>query len=162
MKKMSWALIIALGSLTLGGVTAFAANVGVITLMGSVGTVNEIVITQHAIAADLDILEGESAALVATVEESSNSPTGYTIFMNSMNDSNLINTEDDTESTSYTLSYDGAAPVSLSTADMAVKTVGTLTGLVTNMSDVVLNVAGNADAASGAYTDLITVSIAAN
>ncbi len=82
--------------------------------------------------------------------------------MNSVNDSNLINSENGEESTPYTVSYDGAAPVSLTTADTAVKTVAALDGLVTDESEVLINVTPNAAAGSGAYTDVITVSIAAN
>lgn len=156
MKKVILTTIVALGSL------AFAADTGVITLSGSIDVVNEIVITQNEIATNLDILEGESGANVASVEESSNSPTGYTIFMNSVNDSNLVNTENGTESTDYTVSYDGGTPISLTTSDMAVKTVGSLSGLVTDNSEVNLIVTAFPSASSGFFTDLITVSIAAN
>ena len=82
--------------------------------------------------------------------------------MNSVNDSNLINTENGDESTAYTVSYDGGAPLSLTTADSAVKTVASLDGLVTDESEVLINVTPNSEAGSGTYTDLITVSIAAN
>ena len=153
---------LAFASLALGSHAAMGADTGVITLSGSIGTVNEIVITQTEAATNLNVLEGESGALIATVEESSNSPTGYTIFMNSVNDSNLINTENGDESTAYTVSYDGGAPLSLTTADSAVKTVASLDGLVTDESEVLINVTPNSEAGSGTYTDLITVSIAAN
>lgn len=156
MKKIIFAALITMGSFT------FADDVGVITLSGSIGVINEIVITQNEIATNLNIAEGEDAALVATVEESSNSPTGYTIYMNSVNNSNLINTENDAESVSYTIAYDGAAPVALSTSDLAVKTVGALGGLVTDESEVVLALVGDSTVGSGNYTDTITVSIAAN
>lgn len=162
MKKTIMALLMTLGFLAFGGNAAVASDTGVITLSGSIGIVNEIVITQTPEATNLDILGGEEGLLIATVEESSNSPTGYTIFMNSVNDSNLVNTENGEESVTYTVSYDGAAPISLTTADMPVKTVGELAGLVTDESQVVINVIADGTNASGTYTDLITVSIAAN
>ena len=162
MKKSITTAFLAFASLALGGHAAFGADTGVITLSGSIGIVNEIVITQTETATNLNVLEGEADAVIATVEESSNSPTGYTIFMNSVNNSNLINSENAEESTSYTVSYDGGAPVSLTTADAAVKTVAALDGLVKDESAVLINVAANSEAGSGAYTDLITVSIAAN
>lgn len=147
---------------TIIGFAAHAATTGTISLSGSIGSVNDISITQYDIATSLDIAQGESAALVATVTESSNSPTGYTIFMNSVNNSNLVNTSDSTQNTAYLVSYDGGTPVSLGTTDMAVKTIGPLTSLFTDQSDVFLTVTGNPAAASGEYTDVITVSIAAN
>lgn len=162
MKKSFITTFLAFASLAFGGNAAVGADTGVITLSGSIGTVNEIVITQTETATNLNVLEGESDALIATVEESSNSPTGYTIYMNSVNDSNLINTENGEESTPYTVSYDGSAPMSLTTADSAVKTVASLDGLVTEESEVLINVTPNSEAGSGTYTDLITVSIAAN
>lgn len=162
MKKSIITAFLAFASLALGGNSAIGADVGVITLSGSIGIVNEIVITQTDAAMNLNILEGHSDSLIATVEESSNSPTGYTIYMNSVNDSELVNTEDAGDSASYTISYDGGAYMSLTTSDTAVKTVGTLDGLMTDESEVMINVMANAEAGSGVFTDVITVSIAAN
>ncbi len=162
MNKSIITAFLAFASLALGGNTAIGADTGIITLSGSIGIVNEIVITQTDAATNLNILEGQSDSLVATVEESSNSPTGYTIYMNSVNDSELVNSENALDSASYLVSYDGGAYMSLTTADTAVKTVGTLDGLVTDESEVMINVLANTEAGSGVFTDLITVSIAAN
>lgn len=162
MKNSLITAFLAYSSLALSGNAAIGADTGVITLSGSIGIVNEIVITQTEAATNLNILDGEADALIATVEESSNSPTGYTIFMNSVNDSELVNSENDADSSSYTISYDGGAPVSLTTSDTAMKTVGLLGGLTTDESEVLINVAANTEAGSGTFTDLITVSIAAN
>ncbi len=162
MKSSFITAFLAYSALALGGNTAIGADTGVITLSGSIGIVNEIVITQAETATNLNILDGEADALIATVEESSNSPTGYTIYMNSVNDSELVNSEDDADSATYTISYDGGAPVSLTTADTAMKTVGLLGGLTVDESEVLINVAAHTEAGSGTFTDLITVSIAAN
>lgn len=162
MNKSIITAFLAFASLALGGNAAVGADTGVITLSGSIDVVNEIVITQTEAATNLNILEGQSDSLIATVEESSNSPTGYTIYMNSVNDSELVNSEDPLDSASYLISYDGGAYMSLTTSDTAVKTVGTLEGLVTDESEVLINVLANTEAGSGVFSDLITVSIAAN
>ena len=162
MKKILVSFLTVFGSFGFAGHPALAADTGVITLSGSIGVVNEIEITQFDVATSLNIVDGESNALVATVTETSNSPTGYTIYMNSVNDSNLINSANGEETAPYTVSYDGGSPVALTTADLAMKTVGVLGGLVTDESDVLINLTGNSAASSGTFADVITVSIAAN
>lgn len=147
---------------TVLGLSAQAQSTGTISLSGTVVEVNYIEVFQDEHAMNLDVTEGESGALVAVVSEHSNSPTGYTIFMNSVNNSNLVNTSDTTKATDYLVSYDGGPMMSLGTTDSAVKVVGSLDGLTTDDSEVVLSVAGNMSASPGDYTDLITVSIAAN
>ena len=147
---------------TVLGLCAHAQTTGTISLSGTVVEVNYIEVFQSELAMNLNVTEGETAAKVATVSEHSNSPTGYTIYMNSVNDSNLVNIWDMTKATAYMVSYDGGAPMSLGTTDSAVKVVGSLDGLTTDDSEVVLSVDGNMSASPGDYTDLITVSIAAN
>lgn len=137
-------------------------STGTISLSGTVVEVNYIEVFQDAHAMNLNVTDGEAGALVAVVSEHSNSPTGYTIFMNSVNNSNLVNTSDITKAMDYLVSYDGGAMMSLGTTDSAVKVVGSLAELTTDDSDVVLSIGGNLSASPGDYTDLITVSIAAN
>jgi hypothetical protein len=147
---------------TVLGLSAQAQTTGTISLSGTVVEVNYIEVFQSELAMNLNVTEGETAATVATVSEHSNSPTGYTIYMNSVNDSNLVNISDMTKATDYMVSYAGGAMMSLGTTDSAVKVVGPLDGLTTADSDVVLAITGNMSASPGDYTDLITVSIAAN
>lgn len=137
-------------------------STGTISLSGTVVEVNYIEVFQDEHGMNLNINEGETDALAAVVSEHSNSPTGYTIFMNSVNNSDLVNTSDTTKHVDYLASYDGGPMMSLGTTDSAVKVVGSLSELTTDDSEVRIQVSGNMSASPGDYTDLITVSIAAN
>ena len=82
--------------------------------------------------------------------------------MRSANASKLVHNVDNTKSTAYTVSYDGAAAISLTNADQDVKNVSSLAGLTTNTSDVSVNVTAFPTAPAGTYSDTITISIVAN
>ncbi|MCO4756194.1 MAG: fimbrial protein, partial [Bacteriovoracaceae bacterium] len=68
-------LIIAASLLSL---SSYGATTGDLLLQGVVNDVLSIEVTPTADATDLDIVAGESALLVATVEEKSNDLDGYT------------------------------------------------------------------------------------
>jgi hypothetical protein len=142
---------------------AQAADTGTLLLQGVVSAVNSITVTPNgANNTTLDIVNGESSKLVASVQETSNSLTGYKINAKSANGSELRNTSDAAQKTTYTLSYDGASPVTLTTAYQQVKNVSSLTGLTTNSSDVAVTVAAYAAAPAGTYEDTVTFQIVAN
>jgi hypothetical protein len=145
----------------LASATTFAASSGELTISGTVSAVNDIIITPKAAATALNIIGGESAKSVATVSETSNSVTGYTISMRSANGGLLVNLDNDTKSTSYQVSYNGGDYLSLSTVDQPVKSTST-SELVTESSDVSVNVSAYGTAPAGTYEDVITISIAAN
>lgn len=146
----------------LASVSAQAAGTGNLLLQGTVTIVNDIVITANANATNLNILGGETNKLVATVDETSNNLNGYKIQMLSANSSKLVLSTDSSKSTTYTVAYDGGAPVSLTGTAQTVKNVGSLSGLATDTSNVNVNVTAAPNATAGTYEDTITISIVAN
>ncbi len=142
---------------------AHAADTGTLLLQGVVNVVNSIVVTPNGTNnTTLDIVNGESGKLVASVAETSNNLTGYKINAKSLNGSELRNTSDSSKKTTYTLSYDGGSAVSLSTTYQEVKNVSSLTALTTNNSNVNVNVNAYASAPAGTYEDTVTFQIVAN
>ena len=110
----------------------------------------------------LDIVNGETGRQVATVDEESNNAAGYTISIESVNAGQLLH-NDGTANTTYTISYDGGtniAPGALG-APVIVKTSGILTGLTTDNSIVLIDVAPSALAIAGAYTDTLIFNMVA-
>ena len=95
-------LIIAVAALSSG---AFAASTGTLNLQGTVQLVNEISITAEAVATNLNVLQGETGAKVAVVDETSNDINGYIIQMSSLHAGKLQHSVDNTKSTTYQLSY---------------------------------------------------------
>ena len=156
MKKL---LFLSLGLLAS---SAIAASSGDLLISGTVTAINDLVITPNANATSLNILGGEISKSVASVAETSNNLLGYKITMRSANASKLVHNVDNTKSTAYTVSYDGAAAISLTNADQDVKNVSSLAGLTTNTSDVSVNVTAFPTAPAGTYSDTITISIVAN
>lgn len=156
--KASRLLIVAL----FASVSAQAASTGTLLLQGTVALVNDIVINAQSGATTLDIVGGETGKLVAVVDETSNNLNGYTIEMSSANSGLLVHTTDSSQSTSYTVSYDGGSSVTLSSTPQTVKNVSSLSGLTTVSSDVNVDVAANATAIAGTYQDTVTISIVAN
>lgn len=145
----------------LASTITFAASTGDLTISGVVAPINDIVITPKAAATALNILAGETAKSVADVSETSNSATGYKISMRSANGGSLNNTSSPTvKKTAYTVAYAGSSTyVSLTTVDQVVKSVSS-SSLVTNSSDVSVNVTAFGTAPAGTYQDIITISIA--
>ena len=156
MKKIVLAGLILLTS------AAFAANTGTLVISGVVTAVNDLLIAPTPEATTLNITGGETGRLVAAVQETSNSLTGYNIKMRSANASKLVHGTDPSKSTAYTISYDSGAAVSLTTSDQIVKNISSLTGLTTVSSNVNVNVTAYPLAPAGTYSDTITISIAAN
>lgn len=156
---------LALTALTsaLAATPALAADTGTLLLQGTVAVVNSIVVTPNGSNnTSLDIVNGESNKLVASVQETSNNLAGYKINAKSLNGSELRNASDATQKTTYTLSYDGASPVTLTTAYQQMKNVTSLPGLAVDNSDVAVTVAAFASAPAGTYEDTVTLQIVAN
>lgn len=152
-------------SLLLASTTSlFAASSGTINLVGTVSLVNDITITPNGNTASLNIVIGETNKLVASVDEISNNLAGYSIQMYSLNSGKLKHTGDGTKFTTYQISYDGAPMVTppSSSAPVTVKSVSTVTGLITDTSNVNINVLSYPSALAGQYTDVVTLSVVAN
>lgn len=142
----------------------FAATSGSLTLSGSVGGAIGLVVTPNgANNTTLNITAGEAAKNVASVAETSNNLTGYHIDVVSANGAELrLNGTSTTYKTSYQISYDGGAYFSPTTSYTQIKNVASLTGLTTNNSAVLINVAAYALAPEGTYSDTLTFTIMAN
>jgi len=142
--------------------STFAAATGTLIISGTISPVNDLTITPTVDATNLNIIAGETAKLVASATETSNSLTGYKIRMKSLNSSKLVNTVNATYHTNYTISYNGGSYLTLSNVDQDVKNVSSLSGLTTQNSDIKVNVTAYPTGPAGVYSDTITVSIIAN
>lgn len=142
--------------------TVFAASTGTLLLQGQVQEVLDVVVIPNGSNTNLNILAGETDLNVATVEETSNRLTGYSIKLSSATEGELRHTVESTQKTTYTVSYDGAAAVAPTSTGVVVKTVSSLSGLTTDTSNLNVNVASLATAVAGTYQDTLTVTIEAN
>lgn len=150
MKKLLFTLI-------LSSNVAMAASTGTLVLEGVVPTSYNLVVTASG-NTNLNITGGETNKTVANVREISNSPNGYKIVARSANGGKLQSASD---FTTYTLSYDGATAVSLTTANTTVKTVSSQTSVVDLTNTVRVNVTAKSSALAGTYTDTVTFEIQA-
>ena len=140
--------------------TAFAASdSGTLVLQGTVLEATEITITPTASATTLDLSASPSDLNVASVNEKTNSVTGYTVTLTSANDGELVNTPGN-DSLAYTATYDGAA-VSLSSTTPATITNQTTPGAYDVDKDFDISYSGKpaAEMTAGTYTDTLTFTI---
>lgn len=150
--------LIALTTLALSS-TTFAATSGTLLLKGQVGQVLSILVTPEAIASTLPLDQSQVDTKVATVNEISNSNTGYKVSISSANLGNLLRSGG-TELFPYTMKYNGSA-VNLA----AVQTISNPTAASVNVNkDVQISYTGvpTANMIAGEYSDTITFEIAAN
>ncbi len=139
--------------------SSFAATSGTLLLKGQVGAVLSILVTPETIAATLPLDVSQTDTKVASVNEKSNSSTGYKVTISSANLGNLKRTSG-TELFPYTLSYDGAA-VDLSAADV----FSNPSAAAVNVDkDVAISYTGvpAENMVAGEYSDTVTFEIAAN
>lgn len=111
----------------------------------------------------IDIVNGETSRLVATVDETTNNPTGYRIDVETVNGGTLIH-NNGTSNTTYTLSYDGGPDLTLGAvgSPSVAKTVtGPFTSTTTDTSNVEVTVAAGGALAAGAYTDTVVFTMVA-
>lgn len=143
--------------------SAFAATSDDLKLKGKVPKKLAILVTPEAVALNLDLETSQTGTglLVASVNEKSNSNSGYKITADSLNDGELVNQQDTTQSVTYGMTYDGVA-VDLTTND-EVKTELS-SGVHDNDSEVRITYTGapHETRVEGNYTDTITFTISAN
>ncbi|MGH1467903.1 MAG: hypothetical protein ACRBBP_03355 [Bdellovibrionales bacterium] len=154
----------AVGFLT-SSVSSFGVSRASLFLVGQVDVIVNLFVNPVLGGIDtLDIENGETARLVATVDEETNNSAGYRIDMESVNAGTLEH-NNGVANVAYTIAYDGAVAVAVPAvgAPTAVKTVaGPLTGLTTDNSDVEITVtAGGAALPAGAYTDTLIFTMVA-
>ncbi len=142
------------------GTTAMAATTGTLNISGTVGDLNDIQVSALAAATSLNIVAGETGKSVASVQETSNHLTGYTISMSSANNGYLVNESLSSAKTTYKVKYDGASTaVALTNTAASVKSSGALSAKTVHNSDLTVVVDALPTAVTGVYSDTITVAI---
>lgn len=127
---------------------------GQFDINGSIGAF--CVIEVNDLGAVLDLQDGESGASVATITESCNSGTGYSISFSSVSNG-MVHSEDASRVVTYQLNYDGLSMTDLNAGLSLIRT-----GEIFNQQrSVTIDVAGDDERIAGIYSDLIQVEIAA-
>ncbi|MDO9183678.1 MAG: fimbrial protein [Bacteriovorax sp.] len=141
--------------------SVYAATTGTLLLRGVVAQKVSLVVTPQSIASTLDLSTSQTDLVVASVNEQSNSKTGYKVTISSANSSKLKRT-DGADVLTYTLKYNGSA-VALSSSTGTTITNSSPSSVNVNKS-VSISYTGVAAEAmvEGTYADTITFSIAAN
>ncbi len=152
-------------ALLLTTANVFANSRASLFLVGEIAVISNLFVNPTLGGVDtLDIENGETNRLVATVDEESNNAAGYRIDLESVNNGNLRH-NNGTDQVAYTISYDGGAattPGPVGTPATGVKTSGALTGLTTDTSNVEITVtAGGTGIPAGAYTDTLIFTMVA-
>lgn len=156
--------LISLAVLAAFSFSAISATTDDLKLKGKVPKKLSILVTPETVALDLDLETSPAATglLVASVNEKSNSNSGYKITSDSLNDGLLVNQQDTTQSVAYSMTYDGDA-VDLSLSNDEVKNIGA-SGVHDNNSEVKIVYTGapHESRVEGNYTDTVTFTISAN
>ena len=139
--------------------SALAANSATLKLRGVVPEVCGVSIAETVDATSIDILLGEVGVKVATVTETCNKATGYTISMSSASGSKLVL---GTSQFPYTLAYGKTTYKTITTIPLVMKTVSSLTTRTVVTSDILFTMVGQINALSGTYVDTVTISIVGN
>lgn len=146
--------------LTLSSVS-FAATTGTLLLQGVVAQKIRVTVTAAAAASTLDLSSNQTDLNVATVNEVSNSKTGYKMTITSANLGKLKRT-DGSDVFSYSMKYNGSA-VSLGTAAGTTITNSSAAAVNANKSVTISYTGAAAETmVEGTYADTVTFTIAAN
>lgn len=152
--------ILVMAALSVLSTSAFSATSGTLLLRGTVPLNLSLAVTAEAGASTLDLTATTSDLKVATINEKSNSKTGYKITVSSVNAGKLKRT-DGTEVFSYTLKYGGSSVALASATDVVVSNTA---GVANTNKDVTISYSGAAadTMVEGAYEDTLSFTIAAN
>ncbi len=145
--------------------SSIAATTGTLVLQGSVPAVLEIDVTGNAAATTLPldtVITGSNEITVASVNEKSNSTTGYDVSITSDNGGYLVHESVASSKVAYGITYDGAS-VNLASGETFQNASSTYADVD---KDVVVNsLAGSANYAGllqGDYQDTLTFTISAH
>jgi hypothetical protein len=140
--------------------TTFAATSGTLLLQGVVAQKLSIAVTPAAAASALDLSTSQTNLTVASVNEKSNSKTGYKVTITSANAGNLKRT-DGADVFAYSMKYGGSA-VSLSGVGTTFSQASAAS--VNVNKDISISYTGVAaeSMVEGTYADTLTLNIAAN
>ena len=157
MKKLILATIL----LTLTSGSLLAATTGTLLLQGVVPQKVSITVTSQAVASALDLSTSQNDLVVASVNEKSNSKTGYKVTITSSNLSKLKRT-DGADVLAYTMKYNGSA-VALTSAAGTTLSSSSAAAVNVNKSVAVSYTGVAAESmVEGTYADTVTFTIAAN
>ena len=140
--------------------TVFAATTGTLLLKGIVPRLVNITVTAETIAANLPLDTTQSNTKVATVNEQSNSNTGYKVTVSSANAGKLVHQSVASSNVAYTLRYNNAA-VNLASAQTITYSSSASVNANRNV-DISYTGVPHENLIEGNYQDTITFTIAAN
>lgn len=140
---------------------SFAATTGTLLLQGVVAQKISVSVTAASAASTLDLSASQTDLAVASVNEISNSKTGYKMTISSANLGKLKRT-DGSDVFAYSLKYNGSA-VALSSAAGTTITNSSAAAVNANKA-VTISYTGSAaeTMVEGTYADTVTFTIAAN
>ena len=156
MKSFKSALTLVAVAAALFAGAAQAADTASLDISGTVAVSCNISVRPTAKATSLDILNGETAAVVGTVTETCNSGTGYQVSLSSSNRGQLVSAATGSTPTSYTATYDDAR----GTIDAGMSTTRSQ-AYFGRTGDLAVSFGGNGQAIAGTYVDTINLVIAA-
>lgn len=142
-------------------VSSFAATTGTLLLQGVVAQKISIAVTPKSAASALDLSSSQTDLEVASVNEKSNSKTGYKVTISSQNLGKLKRT-DGADVFAYSLKYNGAA-VSLNSSSGTTFSNSSASSVNVDKSVTIsYNGAAAESMVEGTYADTVTFTIAAN
>lgn len=150
----------ALALITTMTTTAFAATTGTLLLKGIVPRLVNITVTAETIAANLPLETTQSNTKVATVNEQSNSNTGYKVTISSANAGKLVHQSVSSSSVAYTARYNNSA-VNLASAQTITYSSSASVNANRNF-DISYTGVPHENLIEGNYQDTLTFTIAAN
>ena len=140
--------------------TAFAATSGTLLLKGTVPRIINLTVTAETLAANLPLDTTQNNSKVATVNEQSNSNTGYKVTISSANAGKLVHSTVSSSSVPYTIRYNSQ---SLNLASSQSVTYSSAASVNANRNvDISYTGVPFENLIEGTYQDTVTFTIAAN
>jgi hypothetical protein len=146
-------------ALALASVSVFAATSGNLNLKGKVPEMLSILVSPEAIALTLPLDITQTDTLVASVNEKSNSASGYKVNISSANQGKLVHTNG-TDDFAYSLKYDGTI-LDLANGEEQVHALP-LAVDVDKLVQISYTGVPSEEMVAGNYRDTITFTISAN
>jgi len=151
---------IALALITTFTTGAFAATSGTLLLKGVVPRLVSITVTAETIAANLPLETTQNNTKVATVNEQSNSNTGYKVTIASANAGKLVHSTTASSTVPYTIRYNNQS-MNLSGSQQVTYSSSASVNANRNV-DISYTGVPHENLIEGNYQDTITFTIAAN
>lgn len=130
-----------------------------INMSGQVLTHCYLWVDVKAAAANLNLRNDSTNQIVASIQETCNSPAGYTVDMSSANKGYIMN---GVNAVKYTITYDLIPGLFLSSTRTAWRSGPRFDDVTNTMRNFSVKLTALTSAVSGAYTDTITLTIKSN